>query len=474
MDSEPRLSILFVLESPLEHANSLAFLNSYIDLIVNSLSDELEITLFYPEFSDFEEHYSLNIVQCQKYKKMVTYLPLRYEFFKETFANRGMEDVFRYILKEKHFDCIHIWSFKNHSFNYPFIAKERSIPVVVSICDGFLFSTSIFEKGVPSNLEQESVRISNFVCTPVSALFNKINKLVKRKEKSSFWFENIGRYTRYYNRTSLSPVESSVYEERASLCEGVIRLADKLHFFSELEYNLFYRSFVPEQKSVFIEQNIENNLSFANRPFEIEGAVKFGFVGEILPEEGILELVEAFNLLYQDGYQNELHIYGELHKNHRYFSRLRKKVLNPNLYFHGQIEPKRLISALNTFDVLVIPSKWHRSDFFLLNTAISLRKAIITTNRNCISEKVKKLNRGIILEQVNKKNIAETVSELERNRKKLYYLMRTTDDFINLGVEEDACAFIDIYNSCSKKPKDVDKILLKRKLIKKKMERQRG
>nr|HPG35970.1 glycosyltransferase [bacterium] len=210
------------------------------------------------------------------------------------------------------------------------------------------------------------------------------------------------------------------------------------------------------------------------RPFEIEGAVKFGFIGEILPEEGVLELVEAFNILYEDGYHNEMHFYGELHENHHYFTRLKKKVRNPNVYFHGPIQPGRLNSVLNTFDVLMIPSKWHRSDSFLVNNAISGRKAVIVSNRNNISEKIRRSNRGLILEQVDRVNIATAVSELERNRKRLYYFMRTTDDFKNSDIEDDVCTLVDMYSNYSRSRENFDRVLLKRKLIKKKIDRQRG
>ncbi len=474
MESENRLSLLFVLESSPEDGNAISFLNSYINSLVNFLADEADITLFYPEFSDTEEHYSLNIMQVSKIKKMVTYLPSRHESFRDTFANNRMENIFSYILKEQHFDCIHIWSFKNHSFNYPFLAKERSIPVVAVVCDGFLFSNSVFTKGFPSDPENEKVRISNFVNSSVTVFFKKMFNSVKKRSTRSCWFENIGRYSSYYNKTNLNPVESSVFEERASLCEDVIKLADRFLFFSQIEYNLFYRNIIPENKVSFLEQGIESDMSFANRPFEIEGAVKFGFMGEILPEEGVLELVEAFNILYDDGYHNELHLYGELHENRHYFTRLKKKVRNPNVFFHGPIQQGRLNSVLNTFDVLIIPSKWHRSDSFLVNTAVSLRKAVVVSNRNNISEKIRKHNRGLILEQVDRLNIAKSVSELERNRKRLYYFMRTTEDFKNSDIEEDVCTLIDTYNNCSKRPENSDSVLLKRKLLKRKIDRQRG
>lgn len=471
MDSDSRLSILFVLETAPENSNSLAFLNSYIDSLCETMSEEISLSLFYTEHSSTEEHYSLNILPGPKYVKLVTYIPERYTSFRDTFSNSRMEDVFRYILKDEGFDCVHIWSLKNHSFNYPFIAKDKNIPVVMSVHDGFLMSNDIFSKG---RAEERNIRISNFVTTPFNLFLKKASLLFNHEGKRSNWFENIGRYSSYYNRLKTSLVSDPAIDERTTLADEVIKFTDRFIFTSELEYNLFYRALVPENKAIFIEQGIFCDGTFENRPFEIEGAVKFGFLGEILPEEGILELVEAFNRLYENGFQNELHVYGEMYENSPYFSRLRKRAANPNIFFHGPIQPGRVNSVIKTFDVLVIPSKWHRSDSFLINTALSSRKAVIVSGRNSVSEKVRRASRGIIIDETTVKDLFEAVSELERNRKRLYYFMRVTEDLKFPDIEENLQNFLDIYSGISKKKKEFDSILLKRRALKRKFDRIRG
>jgi len=471
VDSDSRLSILFVLETAPENSNSLAFLNSYIDSLCEIMSEEISLSLFYTEHSSTEEHYSLNILPGPKYVKLVTYIPERYTSFRDTFSNSRMEDVFRYILKDEGFDCVHIWSLKNHSFNYPFIAKDKNIPVVMSVHDGFLMSNDIFSKG---HSEERNIRISNFVTTPLNLFLKKASSFFNQEGKRSNWFENIGRYSSYYNRVKTSLVSDSAIDERNTLADEVIKFTDRFIFTSEIEYNLFYRTVVPENKAIFIEQGIFCDGTFENRPFEIEGAVKFGFLGEILPEEGILELVEAFNALYQNGFQNELHIYGEMYENGPYFSRLRKRAVNPNIFFHGPIQPGRVNSVIKTFDVLVIPSKWHRSDSFLINTALSSRKAVVVSGRNSVSEKVRRASRGIIIDDTTVKDLFEAVSELERNRKRLYYFMRVTEDLKFPDIEENLQNFLDIYSGISKKKKDFDSILLKRRALKRKFDRIRG
>ena len=471
MDSENLLSLLFVLDSSPQSGASLAFFNSFIEQLCDRMAENAALTVFYPEFSDKEEHFSLSITQSPRYRRMVTYVPTRLASFSETYLNEKMDDVFSFILKEDHFDVIHIWSLKNHSFNYPALAKERGIPVAYTFCDGFLFSNSVFEKGF--NEKAESVRVSNFVNTSITSFVKKFVAVFKN-ESHSYWFENIGRYSRYYNRTPNSGVEASVFDERVEMADDVVSFCDKFVFFSELEYNMFYRPLIPETKAVFMEQGIERELDFWNRPFEIEGAVKFCFMGEILPEEGILELVEAFNILYEEGLLNELHVYGETHENALYFKKLKTRVKNPNVYFHGSIQGGRINAALNTADVLIVPAKWSRTDTFLVNNAIAERKALIVSGKNAIAEKVKRFGRGLVLGEITPRAIADAVSELECNRKRLYYFMRVTDDFKAADISEN-CAFLtSVYGEIAKNAREADPLILAKRLNRKRKERQRG
>ncbi len=470
------LSILFVLESEPESSCSLAFLNSYLEGLTESLSRQISISVFYPLFSDKEEHYSLNIIPGNDFNRFVTYLPKRHISFKETFSSFQIENVFRYILKDESFDCIHIWSFKNHSFNYPFIAGERSIPVVVSLYDGFLSTPFIFEKGCIGGCftKEKKLRISNFVSSPVNSVLEKAGKLFSPRNNKGVWFEQIGRYSSFYNKPAASSLEDPVCREREKLSFEAIEFTDKFILFSEMEYNLFYRNSIPENKTIFMEQGFYGEGFVDSKPFEIEGAVKFGFMGELLPEDGIMELVEAFNILYEKGFQNEIHIYGEIAGNSRYVNRLKKTIKNPNVFLRGPIEPGRFNAALETFDVLIVPSKWHRSDTFLVKSAIWCRKAIVISSKNRAAEIVENMSRGIVVDEIAPDSIFNVLSELERNRKRLYYFMRITDDFEATTIDSNVRTLISLYSSLSKKKLNLDDMILKRKLHRKKIERLRG
>lgn len=468
-----KTSILFVLESSPESSSSLAFFNSYVDALIAVFSEEVQLCIYYPEINENEELYSLNIIPGSGFTRFITYIPSRYISYRETFSNPEMENIFEYILKEHSFDCIHFWSLKNHSMSYPLIAKERGLFTVTSIIDGFLFSNSVFVKGL-HHPQKEPVRISNFVDSPVSVFFKKTAKIFSNNRKKTSWFENIGRFSSYYNRTTLKSVERSTMDKRAEMADDVLSFSDRILFFSEVEYNLFYRTLIPEEKVFFMEQGVFCDGTFENRPFEIEGAVKFGFMGELISEEGILETVKAFNDLYNDGFMNEIHIYGEMFENSPYFTRLNRKVKNPNTYFHGPIEPGRINSVLNTFDVLLMPSKWHRSDTYLLNSAVTSRKAVICSSRNIVAEKVRKYARGLVIDEITPETIYGAVSELERNRKRLYYFMRVTEDFKTPEIKDNMNTLMNYYSLFKNVDRKEKQLLLHKKLNRRKNERHRG
>ena len=105
---------------------------------------------------------------------------------------------------------------------------------------------------------------------------------------------------------------------------------------------------------------------------------------------------------------------------------------------------------------------------------MSERKALIVSGKNAIAEKVRKSGRGLILDEVTPRAIADAVSELERNRKRLYYFMRVTDDFKVPDINENCMFLISLYSEIAGNYKEADPLLLAKRLNRRRKERQRG
>ena len=109
-----------------------------------------------------------------------------------------------------------------------------------------------------------------------------------------------------------------------------------------------------------------------------------------------------------------------------------------------------------------------------MNNTLSERKALIVSSKNALAEKVRRSGRGLILDEVTPRAIADAVSELERNRKRLYYFMRVTDDLKVPDISENCSFLISLYGELAKNYKEPDPLLLAKRLNRRRKERQRG
>ncbi len=475
MKTDIKPGILFVLDSSPNEDVSAAFYNSYIKLLAEEFSKYVNISIFYPIISDRNSHYELKIDSSSSVQRFFTYIPSRFENMATSFSNPQMEVVFEKVLKEASFDAVHIFSLKNHSLNYPFISKRMNIPTILSVFDNHLLCPLIFMNRNDCSHEKcgACMKISNFVASPFTKIIKNLESLIKPK-KNYNWYDQIGRYSCFYNRKPLCQVDSEIIKERQKTVCELVNFVDKFHFFSEKLYREAFESVIPENKVFFMDQGIDMSTLSDTRPLEITGHIKFGFVGDIIQEEGIEELVAAASIIKEAGFVNEIHVYGEIYENRDFFDILRKKSANLNIFFHGAVNPGRIHALLDTFDVLIIPSKWNRSDTFLLYNAVIRRKAVVVSPASIMSEKIRKSGRGIVLREITSSEIANAIMELETNRKKLYYYIRVIDDFKFVSIDDNIQELISIYMTITEKNFDQEKIILNKKLFRKKVERLRG
>ncbi len=471
MTNKSLLNILFITESsPLEPV-SYGMFNDYVRKLVKSVSDYANVSVFFTEFVANEEVYSLSIEEVNNVTFFKAFIPKRYSSFVETFENEDMENILKYVLKEYGFDVVHIFSLKNHSFNYPFIIKKRGIPVVLSIYDNFIQSFYPFAFKNYTKKKEMVPRLSNFIVSPLTTVFNRISSFFS-KSKDRKWFEHIGRYSFFYNKTSSSNTISGIMLKRKQLFEDIIRFVDLFHFSSETFYNLFFRQHISETKVFFMEEGIDQKSLESSKPFEINGPIDFAFIGEIVPEDGISEVLEAFKKYKATGFQGRLHIYGEIAENQGFFDKINKNI--PDLLFHGPVDPARLNAVADSFHVLVVPAKWCRTDSYFIKKIIARRKPIITSRQSKLGEIVATNGRGITLSEITASSVYDALVEMETNRKRLYYFMRVLDNFNSNTIEDNANDFVKRYFSLSKSTDDKDNLILSRKLFKRKMDRLRG
>ncbi len=465
--------VLMVLDAPPEEPGTPGFFNAWLFEVLGEITPQIRATLLYPRMTAASPFYRIQRETYRGIEAFAVRIPYRYASFRETFANPEMERVFAEVIKEAPFSTVHFFSLRNHSLGYPAIAHEAGLPAVLSISDGWLLHPFRY----CGNHERNSLpplRLAPFVASPLSFVIRTLEDRLTRRSPN-WWFEETGRYSMFYHHTDGTFVEEAVLAERARCVVEMFPYLRMVHFFSPILYQgTAYRDLIPETHISFIPQGIPAARVVDSRPFDIDRSLSFGFIGDLIPEEGIFELIEAFNLLRERAIPSSLHIYGETFGNAAIFRLLKETARTSEVFFHGAIDYRRIGAILDTIDALIIPARWPRPDSWLALQAMARRKIVIAAAKTAAGELVKKMRRGAVLKEGDAAEIARTITDLEIDRKRVYYLMRVAESGQFVSSTANARDLIALYQrvSARMKPKS-DETTLSRRLGRKRTARSR-
>ncbi|WP_411334062.1 glycosyltransferase family 4 protein [Metabacillus indicus] len=207
-------------------------------------------------------------------------------------------------------------------------------------------------------------------------------------------------------------------------------------------YNCVSEEFILSPK--ISKDIIRKELGFGKNDFIVT------FVGRIVEEKGVMELVKAFKLIEDSNIK--LMVIGSSWFASEYKTEFVKKLeaeakdIESKIKFTGYIPHENLANTLQISDTVVLPSIWNEPFGLTIIESMALGKLVITTNRGGIPE-IFKGNDGVLLTAENiVSEIAEKVvyyfnnpierTELERNAIETvnsYYCRNTFyDEFIKI------------------------------------------
>ena len=121
------------------------------------------------------------------------------------------------------------------------------------------------------------------------------------------------------------------------------------------------------------------DISRAPKTFPITGApVRFGFIGQLAPHKGADLLLEAFKRLPTD--TASLLIYGPEDQVPSYSAKLRQLAVRSDVSFCGTFPEEQTRAVLDTFDVLVIPSRWYENSPLVLLNALASHTPVVVAD----------------------------------------------------------------------------------------------
>ncbi len=143
-----------------------------------------------------------------------------------------------------------------------------------------------------------------------------------------------------------------------------------------------------------------------------DGSVKIGFIGRVVKEKGVFELLEAYKLLKQKYRNVQLKIAGD----GKAVIPLQKKVkefeLTNDIKFYGEVLSPELF--YREIDILVLPSFTEGLPITILE-ALASCVIIIASNVGGITEVIKNEDNGLLLKSCKPEVIANAVENLINN-----------------------------------------------------------
>lgn len=149
---------------------------------------------------------------------------------------------------------------------------------------------------------------------------------------------------------------------------------------------------------------------------------KFVFYGRIIHEKGIIEAIEAIDIVNKEGIKYSLDIYGPLEKD--FEEEFLIKVNNSkNIKYHGILKPEDSIIELNKYDAMLFPT-YYKGEGFPGSILESFMAGvpIIASNWKYNTQIIESGKTGLICETHSVKSIIKCIKELNNNLEKYKFM----------------------------------------------------
>lgn len=167
-----------------------------------------------------------------------------------------------------------------------------------------------------------------------------------------------------------------------------------LKHFNITASGVFYNSI---DQNDYAKYNSTNNTQ--------KSTIRFSYIGRIIKEKGIVNLLEAFLLLSKKHDNIELLIAGD----GPILEEIKEKYKKDNIYFLGNINHEKVMKLCNQTDIFVHPSMYPEGLPTSILEAGLMKCAIIATDRGGTKEVIANDELGLIV----KENVEDLVNKME-------------------------------------------------------------
>jgi glycosyltransferase involved in cell wall biosynthesis len=318
----------------------------------------------------------------------------------------------RHCLDDWQPDILHITSCLTLSASILTVAKERNLPVVLTLTDFWFacpklsllrYNDTLCDGNTTS---QECIRC---LCWG-SGAYQKLRQMTTERIATNI-FTQAGKIPLFSKQRGLRGMALNIADRKAYL-SAALALADVIYAPSN------HLAHTMRQSGVGCEiRTIQSghDLSWMTNVKEkrSETKVRFGYIGQIIPTKGVHILLEAFcSKDWQD--RAELNLFGSTDGNPKYRTELETLITmnRPNIVFHPPFPHAQLGEVLSGLDVLIVPSTWHENNPRVIQEAFASKTPVIASDVGGIAEYIRHNENGYLFERGNSQKLCEIIEQI--------------------------------------------------------------
>lgn len=149
--------------------------------------------------------------------------------------------------------------------------------------------------------------------------------------------------------------------------------------------------------------DITANLSVKRTP----GPIRFGFLGNFLPQKGAYLLLQAFKDFLEKNPRSkaELHVYGG-------HNLTQLNLLPDKVFFHGSYTRKEISGLLSQVDIGIIPSTMAEAYCYTLDEMLACSLPVLAANHGALPERIKEGVNGWTFQAGSRDSLTSAMSKL--------------------------------------------------------------
>lgn len=194
---------------------------------------------------------------------------------------------------------------------------------------------------------------------------------------------------------------------RNRIYEEVLQMVDAVLAPSEFLRNVFVDIGMVRPDQIRFQahgHDVERAAAGSRKTFS--SALRFAYLGRIVPYKGIHVLLQAFNKIEITD-SARLDIYGDLREIPEYGEELHHLISgNPSIVLRGRFGRKQIGEILASVDVLVLPSIWYENAPVVIAEAFAAHVPVVATNLGGMAEFVHHGRDGLLFQRGDSDDLA--------------------------------------------------------------------